>query len=500
MEIDNKQSLSEKIDNIDNKEEEYDEQEDYEEEADYQADENYLIRKYKYFYSEWDFSLIKNIKSIFKIIEKTTIRCYKCPLIPRIRINFSNSNINIECDNNHHYYYNSPLDFIKNFGNNGLEKKCTECKKSNINLYYDIKYNVILCDNCEVDIDKSNKERDVRIWRRIGGRRIGGRGAFLLNNHMSQNNNIRISLLEIDKCCIIHKKPIIYTFNLCEECSDDNNDYISPIDFFEFPKTKIKLKEMSNFLFTKIELDNIINKLDSLESKMNSLKIVNDNISLYILQSKSIGIVMIYFLISLMRSLIYTYKEMINNNYLNYNIISNLRRINMKDNLDINIKMFLSFLSYKNDLYYPIKHHNHNHNHINSAYNYFPFYNISMNKYMQGNISDKINKDDFVEENYLNIKKIFYEKKIKISQLKNIFDLNNTKIIEINNSNFFLIYELNQINYPYFHLKNEIYIQKYQINNNKYIELLDYQTIKIYNDNLNIQFKSISQDEDGTNI
>jgi hypothetical protein len=120
--------------------------------------------------------------------------------------------------------------------------------------------------------------------------------------------------------------------------------------------------------------------------------------------------------------------------------------------------MFLSFLSYKNDSY--------NDNNIYSAYNYFPFYNISMNKYMQENISDKINKDDFVEENYLNIKKIYKEKKIEISQLKNIFDLDNTKIIEINNSNFFLIYELNQINYPYFHLKNlknEIYIQNIKL-------------------------------------
>ena len=245
MEISNKQYLSENLQNIDNKEEEYEEEE-------YEEGKYYPCHKL----SERDFSLIKNVKSLFKIIEKNTIRCHRCPLIPRIRINFARSIINIECDNNHCYYYDSPLDFIKNYGNNGLEKRCNECIKSNINLFYYINYNLILCDNCEVVIDEIREEFDTirnpflgrrgRSCRRGG--RGGGKGAVILDNSKSHNNN-RISLLEIDKCCIIHKKPIIYPFNLCEDCSDDNYDY--SFDLFEFPTKKIKLKDISNFLFTK---------------------------------------------------------------------------------------------------------------------------------------------------------------------------------------------------------------------------------------------------------
>ena len=89
-------------------------------------------------------------------------------------------------------------------------------------------------------------------------------------------------------------------------------------------------------------------KLDILENKKNSLDILNDPIELYLNRDKKIGIVMIYFTISLIRSFIYTYNEMIKDNYLNYNIISNLRRINIVVNYD-NLKIFLSNLIYNYD-------------------------------------------------------------------------------------------------------------------------------------------------------
>ena len=156
-----------------------------------------------------------------------------------------------------------------------------------------------------------------------------------------------------------------------------------------------------------------MNKLDILENKMNSLDILKDPIELYLNRDKKIGIVLIYFIISLIRSFIHTYKKMIKYNYLNYNIISNLRRINIVDNFD-NIKIFLSRLIYNYDrLNYGSKyiyfdeHHNifEKYKYISYAYQYFPFYNISMNKYFYDSITDQINNDEFIERNNFKVSK-----------------------------------------------------------------------------------------------
>ena len=58
-----------------------------------------------------------------------------------------------------------------------------------------------------------------------------------------------------------------------------------------------------------------------------------------------------------------------------------------------------------------------------------------------------------------------------ILELQN-YDLDNNRILSINNSNYILLYEPdNEVNY--------IYIQGYRINNNKDLKLLDYQTIEV---------------------
>ena len=154
-------------------------------------------------------------------------------------------------------------------------------------------------------------------------------------------------------------------------------------------------------------------KIDILENKMNSLDILNDPIELYLNRDKKIEISMIYFTISLIRSFIYTYNEMIKDNYLNYNIISNLRRINIVDNYD-NLKIFLSNLIYNYDRLninsnYTYFDENHiifeKYNYISLAYKYFPFYNISMNKYFYENIPNQINNDDFIEGNNFQVSK-----------------------------------------------------------------------------------------------
>ena len=61
---------------------------------------------------------------------------------------------------------------------------------------------------------------------------------------------------------------------------------------------------MSNFLFLKEEINHLMKKLDILENKMNSFDILNDPIELYLNRDKKIGILMIYFTISLIRSFI----------------------------------------------------------------------------------------------------------------------------------------------------------------------------------------------------
>ena len=209
-------------------------------------------------------SLDKQIKTIFKKLEKINIRYAHCGLIPRIRLNFLYHWIKFDCDaihENNHYYFSSPFDFIQNYENNSL------------------------------------------------------------NNDLSEKDNY----------CVKHKKPIEYAFNFCKECEQNNiykgEKYSEPIifknyehycseDLFEAPGKNIKIKDLANFLFSKDEIENLIKKLELLENKMNSLKIINDNILLSLMRDKKERIIMIYLTISLIRSFIYTYQEMIHKEYI----------------------------------------------------------------------------------------------------------------------------------------------------------------------------------------
>lgn len=265
---------------------------------------------------------------------------------------------------------------------------------------------------------------------------------------------------------------------------------------------------MPNFLFLKEEINHLMKKLDILENKMNSLDILNDPIELYLNRDKKIGIFMIYFTISLIRSFIYTYNEMIKDNYLNYNIISNLRRINIVDNYD-NLKIFLSNLIYNYDRLninsnYTYFDENHiifeKYNYISLAYKYFPFYNISMNKYFYENIPNQINNDDFIEGNNFQVSKNLSNNKNEYKELYKKFDMEKKEVIKLKNSNFFFILDLNNNDN---NNRSIIIIKEYKINNENYEEFLDYQTIEINNNfeyNPRIILNETYQDQDGKNI
>ena len=412
---------------------ELDEIESYNSELDYSNESEYEYNDYLPDPIEKDF------KTILKNLEKTTIRCFICNIIPRISINFSKFKIKLDCNKEHYYYYR-PLDIIK-------------------------------------ELNKCN------------------------NNENNNNKKSDKSEIDTDKYCIFHKKPIEYVLNLCEECEYIYNDYSELKDFFENPLKKIKIKDLSNFLFTKDELENLKKKINYVESQLNSLNLSDDAIYLFINYKKKNKIIMIYFIISLMRSFIYTYEEMIKNNYLNYNIIYNLRKINIEDNFDV--KKYICLVE---------------------NYNlYFPFYNISMNKYLMQYISKETNSDEFIEKIHINFKipknfkniNYYYSsyyniylsfdknqiiflkenKKSLILNKKNYYllkkYLKETKIVSIYNSNLLLMIE-----------DHNISIKQYLISNAKKCELLDYQSINIEQaEDFSLKnITSIFQDKDGSNI
>ena len=410
--------------------------------------------------------LDKQIKTIFKKLEKITIRCAYCGLIPRIRLNFLYHCIKFDCDaihKNNHYYFSSPFDFIKNYENNGLNNDLSEKDNYCVKHKKPIEYAFNFCKKCE----QNNLYEDEGYEKKF--------------DVSSEGEDYEIKKLRSES----EKYEPINIYNCHDYCSED---------LFEAPGKNIKIKDLTNFLFSKEEIENLIKKLELLENKMNSLNIINDNILLYLMRDKKERIIMIYFAISLIRSFIYTYQEMIHKGYLNYNIISNLRRINIEDNFDV--EKFLSSFGYnknrllnnynkKNGFYY-----------MGNNYQNFPFFNISMNKFLTQYISKEINNDDFIEEININFKfiekwwncrwlefdknkLIFITKNKKsfilncqnILQLQN-YELDTNRILSINNSNYILLNELD-------HKMNYIYIQGYKINNNKELKLLDYQTIEV---------------------
>ena len=79
-----------------------------------------------------------------------------------------------------------------------------------------------------------------------------------------------------------------------------------------------------------------------------------------------------------------------------------MRRINIEDNFDVD--KYLSFFGYNKNRLLKYLNKNNEYYYMGNNYQNFPFFNISMNKYLTQYISKEINNDDFIEEININYK------------------------------------------------------------------------------------------------
>ena len=378
------------------------------------------------------------LKSKLKKIETMTLRCNNCYYIPRFKLNLESQNLLVICDkcnknfNEENKIFQIDLyAFIRLFLE---ENKCKLCKKNDNHLYLDDNSNSIICDSC---IHKRNiKFKD-------------GDKNYIYNDSKISNN----------------------LFNL-------NGDISLNLDEFEKPLNPAIVKKYSNLLLlSKTELNDLKTELNKYEEKCNQYynSRVNEFYEYNKFEESKDKIINIYtfifFCISFIRSLIYTYEDMIKNDFLNYNIIYNIRKIKInKDNIESTL---------------------------------IPFYNVCINKYfLEEKDKNKLN-DEYTHE------KLMEYIKIKILDGKN----HKCNISE-NNDLIFIYYErwqqtsfqifrfdpfdeinfdenqqskltprfpvLNFLNYI-FQIndnKNSIIIYTYSIINNK-IEFFEYQKIEL---------------------
>ena len=323
-------------------------------------------------------------KSKLKKIETMTLRCNNCYYIPRFKLNFESQNLLIICDKcnknfkeeNKIFQIDSSA-FIRLF----LEgTKCKICKKNDNHLYLDDISNSIICDSC------------------------------------IHENNIKFK--DGDKNYIYDDSKISnYQFNL-------NGNISLDLDEFEKPLSPTIIKKFPHLLLSKKELDDLKIELNKLEEKCNQNYNSNDEeFDEYWTSTNSIIDVypFIFFCISFTRSLIYTYEDMIKNNFLNYNIIYNIRKIKInKDNIESNL---------------------------------IPFYNVCINKYFL----DERDKNKLNDE-------YTHEKIMKLINEKGIKDGDNYRCnISENNDLIFIFYE--QWQQPFFQIFglepfDEIYIDE----------------------------------------
>ena len=401
----------------------------------------------------------KEYKTFFKQIENITLRCCNCPYIPKIKINFSDS-ISIICENYtaHNNQYGEYSIKIINYIQTILQKhQCEICSNKNNLYFYPTRENQpqiiltspksychIICGNCKSKYSSSDLI-DLK-----------------LNSYKT-----------IDENCIVHLQKYKYSNNLCEECLLNKNGELE-IHYYssENPSDVIEIKDINNFILSENEIENLKKDINLIESYINGIKFprhFNNKI-------KEEKIFLIYFHISFIKSLINTYEQMLKTNSLNYNIIFNLRRININKDYYIN-------------------------NSIDNIFEINPFYNISMNKYFIDN--KYLNK---INDNYFKEKKIRLIKKNKINEndivwytsLYNgiifcfinkgedyyirIFDnnFNEFNIIKgFNNSKFPI---LNFLNFTFQYVDGDILIQKYIkkfYNNTLGIEFFDYQKFNL---------------------
>ena len=289
----------------------------------------------------------KEYKTFFKPLENITLRCYKCPYIPRFYIDFTNDILFFECNNcsNSRRIKEEIIYYAKNILN-VHQCKCINCPGKE-DLYFSKGCDSIICGNCKSKLAKKELE-EIKY----------------------------ISYDTIDKNCIQHLKKYEFSNNLCEDCLLNKNKELEIFySGFENPSYPMKIKDIKNFILSDKEVADLKSDINYIENYMNSI-----NFPRYFENKrKEEKVLLIYLYISFIRSLIYTFEQMKEKKYLNYNIIFNIRRIKINKNL---IQDFLG----KN-------------------YNKIPFYNVVMNKlFIEEKYKNEID-DSYFEEKSLNFVK-----------------------------------------------------------------------------------------------
>ena len=140
----------------------------------------------------------KEFKTFFKPLENITLRCYKCPYIPRFYIDFSSDILFFECDNccksrrkgREEEKEIEIICYAKNILN---VHQCMNCPSKD-DLYFSKDCKYAICGKCKSKLPKKELE-EIKY----------------------------ISYDTVDKNCIKHLKKYEFSNNLCEDCLLNKN-------------------------------------------------------------------------------------------------------------------------------------------------------------------------------------------------------------------------------------------------------------------------------------
>ena len=281
-----------------------------------------LIKKYDY-----DKMTVRKFE-LFNILKNKILICPNCSTIPHFDINL---NIKISCYSHPNSIYLYNIDDFFYYFNELNSQICFYYGINNNNLLFDIvaaeESPYTSCKNC---LNEYKTQLMKKYTRLITDRQ----NAKEINNYN----------------------------NLCDDCLNPDRQNFRNYNLFNFndynyDNPNLKLE---NIFYSEKEIEELKSKTKIIESKINEYlkKNIND---IRLNSEKEKYFKYLYFCLNMYNSFIYTYEYYKNNIFLNYRIISNLRKIKLIPNFNID----------KKELF---------------------FINISMNRFLNGNINKKDNE------------------------------------------------------------------------------------------------------------
>ena len=182
-------------------------------------------------------------------MKRKVFRCINCNLIPFLSLSKNNTNVIINCLNNHHTEI-TLNDFMEKGFDNSLDRvKCSEC-----GIIHEPKKIFKFCKECNLIFCKqcSNKH---------------------LNN---KNNHHIISIKKMDVICCFHKLKFNYfckkcNENICENCLNSEHKDHEIIKFENFELKNENIEKIKNNI--KIERNNINEVIKIFNKKIEALKV-----------------------------------------------------------------------------------------------------------------------------------------------------------------------------------------------------------------------------------